>query len=280
MKKGRMKEVALALMLGVSLLVLPGCSGQSSGAPEGLDKLGGIEAVTREADSGTRGTFDDLTGIVSESKKITEAASTDEMLSTVGQSDSAIGYLTQDALDKSVKALKVEGKDVGDSKYPMTRKLYLVYKGEASDLEQEFITFVTGKGQDIVKKEFEPVKKTTTFLSLKPVGTLKISGSSSEAPVMQELAEAYMKENPNATVTVETSDSGTGINDALEGKCDLGMSSRSPKSYEENLLTFTAVAKDRIAVIVSKDNPMEDITLEQLKAIYTGKASQWTDLFQ
>ena len=95
---------------------------------------------------------------------------------------------------------------------------------------------------------------------------------------MEEVAEAYMKVNPNAEITVETTDSGTGINNTMEGKYDLGMSSRSPKSYEENILTFVPVAKDRIAVVVPSDNPMTDITLDQLKSIYTGKVTKWSDL--
>lgn len=275
--KRQKKWIVIAALAASAALLLFGCGGGNP-LPDGMDQLGKIQAVTREADSGTRGSFDDLTGIVSEAEGLTEADSTENVLKAVEGSDSAIGYLTQEARNDAVKTLTVEGKGIDDAKYPMTRQLYLVYKGELNDLEQEFVTYVTGKGQGIVKKSFEPVKKETTFLSLKPAGKIRIHGSSSEAPVMEELAKAYMKINPKAKVTVVTSDSGTGINDALEGKCDLGMSSRSPKSYEQNLLTFTPVAKDRIAVIVSKNNPLEDITLDQLKAIYTGKTTEWAKL--
>ena len=276
-KKGIRRIIASAAAIGL-VLSLCACSG-SGNAPAGLEKMGAVTAMTREADSGTRGTFDDLTGIVSEGSGLTAAGSTEEVLQKVAGDENAIGYLTQDAADKSVKVLKVEGKSIDDKDYPMTRKLYLVNKGSLNDLEKEFVTYVTGKGQEIVEKEFEPVGKSKMFLSLKPKGTIRIAGSSSEAPVMEKLAKAYMAINPNAKVTVETSDSGTGINDALEGKCDLGMSSRSPKSYEQNLLTFAPVAKDRIAVIVPASSPLEDITLDQLKAIYTGKVTKWPDLF-
>lgn len=269
-------RAGLVFLLGA--FALTGCGRKSTEKPEGLDALGTITAVTREDDSGTKASFDDQIDVLSESGKFTVVSSTKDVLKTVGEDKSAIGYLTVDAVDDSVKTLKVDGKEITDPRYPMTRQLYLVYKGKPNDLEQEFITYVTGKGQDIVKENFEPVKESVTFLSLKPKGTLKIGGSSSEAPVMKKLAEAYMKENPNADVSVETTDSGTGINGALEGTYDLGMSSRNPRSYEKDLLTFTPVARDRVAIIVAKDNPLEDITKKDLKSIYSGKAADWKDL--
>lgn len=265
-----------AVLLTLACL-LSGCGSGSTEKVEGLDQLGDIKAFTREADSGTRASFDDLTGISSEADSITEAGSTDELLKVVGDDKGAIGYLTATAVDKTVKTLTVNGKSWSDKKYPLTRKLYLVYKGTPSDLEREFITYATGKGQEIVKEDFEPIQSPTTFLSLKPSGSLKIGGSSSEAPVMEKLAEAYMKENPNAKVTVETTDSGTGINGALQGQYDLGMSSRQPKDYEKNLLTFEPVAKDSIAVVVEDTNPLNNITTDQLKEIYTAKMTKWSD---
>ncbi|MEE0956418.1 MAG: substrate-binding domain-containing protein [Eubacterium sp.] len=267
---------SLAAVLLCSVLAA-GCSGSSTGNIEGLDKLGAIHAVTREKDSGTRASFDDLTGITVEAEDITVAESTEDMLAAVSDS-SSIGYLTSQAVTDDVKALQVNGKSVDDKSYPLTRQLYLCYKGELSDVEKEFITYVTGKGQEIVAEEFEAVGKADTFLSLKPSGSILIGGSSSEAPVMEELAKAYMELNPNASITVETTDSGTGISNALEGTYDLGMSSRKPKSYEKDLLTFETIARDRIAVITGKDNPLDNITAAQLKKIYTGELTDWADL--
>lgn len=254
-----------------------GCSGGSSRNVEGLDRLGAIHAVTREKDSGTRASFDDLNGITAEEDGIDIAESTEDMLAAVTDS-STIGYLTSQAATEDVKVLQVNGKSVDDKSYPLTRQLYLCYKGDLSDVEKEFITYVTGKGQEIVATEFEAVGKAGTFLSLKPSGSILIGGSSSEAPVMEKLADAYIKENPNAEITVETTDSGTGINGALEGTYDLGMSSRKPKSYEKDLLTFEPIARDRIAVITGRDNPLESITTAQLKKIYTGQLENWADL--
>lgn len=278
---GKWPERAAVLTAVILAAAALGGCGQTQGTQvEGLDKLGAITAVTREADSGTRASFDDLTGITAEAGERTEAASTDEMKKAVAASPAAIGYLTVQAAgeESGVRVLTVDGRAVTADKYPLTRQLYLVYKGELSDLEREFIAYVTGAGQAIVGESFEQVNEPETFLSLKPAGELLISGSSSEAPVMEELAKAYMEENPNADISVETTDSGAGINAALEGASDLGMSSRSPKDYEKELLTFVPVAKDRIAVIVQADNPLTDITTEQLASIYTGKTKEWAEL--
>lgn len=277
MKRGRIWAAA-ALSAACSILLLSGCSKTEAPKVEGLDKLGAITAVTREDDSGTRASFDDLVGGLIEADSLTVAGSTEEMLKTVAEDPSAIGYLTLNGADGSVKVLTVDGRESSDQKYPLTRQCYLVYKGEPSDLAKEFITYATGKGQEVIGQSFETVGKSDTFLSLKPKGTLQIGGSSSVAPVMEEVAKAYMAENPNADITVTTTDSGDGINGALDGTYDLGMSSRSPKDYEKELLTFTAVAKDRIAVIVQKDNPLEDISKSALENIYSGKTAQWADL--
>lgn len=276
--KQKKKRAASACLALLAAGLLAACGSSKGAYVEGLDALGPIEAVTRESESGTRASFDDLTGTLTEAENLTEASSTQDVLEAVGKNPSAIGYLTADAVDDSVKVLSVDGKEVSDKGYGLTRQFYLVSQQTTSDLEKEFITFVTGKGQETVAQSLEAVGKPVTFLSMKPAGTLKIGGSSSEAPVMEKLAAEYRKENPNAEVSVETTDSGTGINGVLDGSYDLGMSSRSPKDYEKNLLTFTAVAKDRIAVVVEKENPLENVTKDQLKNIYSGQITEWEDL--
>ena len=275
-KKGK-RAVVLALCLSL-LLVTEGCGSSGAGEAVDLSGLGEIQAYTREKDSGTRASFDDLISLTGEDDEIEEAGSTDEMAEKVQASSVSIGYLTSQAAGDGVKVLSVNGKNVEDDKYPLTRKLYLVYQDNLNDLGREFVTYVTGKGQEIVAKSFEPVGSAGTFLSLKPKGTLAVGGSSSEAPVMEELAKAYMEINPNAQITVTTTDSGDGVNGAMQGTYQLGMSSRQPKSYEKTLLTFTPVASDRIAVIVPESNPLTDITVSQLKSIYDGSFKKWTDL--
>lgn len=277
MRKGK-KYIAAACSILLAAGLLTACGSPAGTYVKGLDALGQIQAVTRESDSGTRASFDDLTGTGTESGKLTEVGTTQEVLKEVGSSPSALGYLTSDAVDDSVKVLTVDGKNITDEKYPLIRQFYLVSQNNLSDLGKEFITYVTGKGQETVAKSLEAAFKPVTFLSLQPAGKLMIGGSSSEAPIMEKLAEEYMTENPKADITVETTDSGSGINGVLEGGYDLGMSSRKPKEYELSLLNFTPVAKDRIAVVAEKGNPLENITTAQLAAIYTGELTDWEDL--
>lgn len=78
-------------------------------------------------------------------------------------------------------------------------------------------------------------------------------------------------------ISVEASDSADGLNRAMSGECDFGMSSRDLKEYEKELLDYEVIAEDKIAVIVNEDNPLESITTETLKNIFTGERKQWAE---
>ena len=84
--------------------------------------------------------------------------------------------------------------------------------------------------------------------------------------------------DPNAQITLEITDSTDGLNAAMQGECDLAMSSRSLASYEEELLESYVIAADGIAVIVNAENPLTDISLSRLKTIYDGDISVWSEL--
>ena len=93
-----------------------------------------------------------------------------------------------------------------------------------------------------------------------------------------EIADAYMKLNPNADVEVVETDSTNGLTGTMDGTYDLGMSSRDLKDYEKELLESVVIAKDEIQVIVNKDNPLSNIASANLKNIYTGQIQNWKDL--
>ena len=116
--------------------------------------------------------------------------------------------------------------------------------------------------------------KSSSFLSNKATGEITIEGSTSVAPLMEKLAEAYEQINTNAKITVTATDS------SKSGECDFGMSSRNLKDYEKELLDYETIARDNIVVIVEENNPLDDITLEALKLIYTGELRNWNDLNQ
>ena len=109
-------------------------------------------------------------------------------------------------------------------------------------------------------------------------GTILLSGSTSVAPLMEELATAYMEINPHAAIQVEPSDSTKGLNAAMAGTCNFGMASRDLKDYEIELLDYTVIAQDHIAVIVHPENPVENLTPEILKEIYTGNLKNWEEI--
>ena len=89
-----------------------------------------------------------------------------------------------------------------------------------------------------------------------------------------------MKQNPRASIKVTQTDSGNGINQTIQGKCDMGMSSRELRDPEIELLNYEVIARDEIAVIVNADNPLNDITMDQLEAIYTGKTTEWKAIYR
>lgn len=104
-------------------------------------------------------------------------------------------------------------------------------------------------------------------------------GSTSMESVIGSLAEAYMAENPNVTVTYNPTGSGSGITAVSEGRCDIGLASRSLKDDEKaSGLTETVLALDGIAIIVNNSNPVNDLSLEQIAALYTGEVTNWSEV--
>jgi len=104
-----------------------------------------------------------------------------------------------------------------------------------------------------------------------------INGSTSVQPLIEELASAYKEKHPGAIIDIQSGGSGVGIKSAIEGVVDIGMSSRELKSDEKMLKEFR-IATDGIAVILNPENPINDLTIEQLKKIYTGEITNWKEV--
>jgi len=109
-------------------------------------------------------------------------------------------------------------------------------------------------------------------------GTVAIDGSTSMEKVIGYLSEAYMEENADVKVTYNPTGSGSGIQAVLEGRCDIGLSSRDLKDEEKLELNGTVVAIDGIAVIVNPKNPVKDLTIEQIAALYKGEVTNWSEV--
>ena len=110
-------------------------------------------------------------------------------------------------------------------------------------------------------------------------GTVSTDGSTSMEKVIGALGESFMAANAGTTVGYNPTGSGAGITAVSEGRCDIGLSSRALKDDEKaSGLKETVLAYDGIAIIVHPDNPVSDLTVEQIADIYTGKITNWKDV--
>lgn len=254
-----------------------------------------IDVIAREDGSGTRGAFVELTGVEQkvDGKKVdmtTEDAqitnNTAVMMTTVAGDEHAIGYISLGSLNETVKAVKVAGaeataQNVADGTYTLARPFNIAWKEDAlSDAGRDFIAYImSAEGQAIVNENGYVGSADAPAYEAKDVsGKVVVAGSSSVSPVMEKLAEAYKAVNANVDIEIQTSDSTTGMTGAMEGSCEIGMASRELKEAEATALTHEAIAMDGIAVIVNNSNPVEELTVEQIAAIYTGEATVWSEL--
>ena len=284
-----MKKLAVILMVSAVILSLT----FASGASETNSK---INVISREEGSGTRGAFVELTGVEEkiDGVKVDQttldaeiASSTSVVITTVEGDKNAIGYISLGSLSDKVKAIEVDGvypttESVKSGEYKISRPFVMAYK-TLSETAEDFLKFVmSSNGQDIVaKKGYIRVDDSNkyTYESSKKSGSVTISGSSSVYPVMEVLVEAYMALNPDVKVTLMQSDSTTGINDAISGKSDIGLSSRNLKASElEKGLEYNVMAMDGIAVIVNNENAVKGLSSETIRDIYKGLVTTWAGL--
>ena len=284
-----MKKLAVILMVSAVILSLS----FASGASETNSK---INVISREEGSGTRGAFVELTGVEEkiDGVKVDQttldaeiASSTSVVITTVEGDKNAIGYISLGSLSDKVKAIEVDGvypttESVKSGEYKISRPFVMAYK-TLSETAEDFLKFVmSSNGQDIVaKKGYIRVDDGNKYAyeSSKKSGSVTISGSSSVYPVMEVLVEAYMTLNPDVKVTLMQSDSTTGINDAISGKSDIGLSSRNLKASElEKGLEYNVMAMDGIAVIVNNENAVKGLSSETIRDIYKGLVTTWAGL--
>lgn len=109
-------------------------------------------------------------------------------------------------------------------------------------------------------------------------GIVSTDGSTSMEKVIGYLSEAYMEQNNNVKVTYNPTGSGSGIKAVQEGRCDIGLSSRDLKDDEKAELNGTVVAIDGIAVVVNPANEIDDLSIDEIAALYTGEISNWSEV--
>lgn len=300
------KKITATALFGVlAVSAFAGCGGagsSSNGSSDAgsdaakFDASKTISVVTREEGSGTRDAFTELTGVLvkdgdNKTDNTTTSAvtinSTEAVITNVKDNEAAIGYISLGSLNDTVKALKIGGVEatadnVKSGDYAVSRPFNIAYKGELSDVAQDFVDYImSSDGQKIVSDNgYVTVSENAAYSGKKPSGKISVAGSSSVSPVMEKLAEAYQNVNTNAKVEIQTSDSSAGMQSAMGGTCDIGMASRDLKDEEKSALKVETIAKDGIAIIVNNANTCDDLTLDQVKSIYTGETTVWSDIIK
>lgn len=285
--KINLKKIVAGTILGISTL-------SCFATPKFNDKKA-ISVLSREDGSGTRGAFIELFGIEKKDangKKIdytTDEASitnsTAVMLTSVSGDQYAIGYVSLGSLNSSVKAVKIDGADatvsnINNGSYKISRPFNIAVKDELSDVAQDFVNYIlSDNGQKIITANKYIQVPSKSYTSSKLFGKVVVAGSSSVSPVMEKLIESYKSVNPNAKIELQTSDSTTGVTNAINGTCDIGLASRGLKDSEKAKgVKEITIAIDGIAVIVNKENPTSNLTKAQVEQIFTGNILKWKDV--
>ena len=288
-----MKKTMIGWAAVAAGLLAVGCS-------KGFDPAGEIGLVSREDGSGTRSAFVELTGVqVKEAngKKVDKtspstmvASSTAVALTTVAGDPAALGYLSLGSVNDSVKVLCVDGvaptrEEIAAGRYALVHPFNVVTRGSTDGLKpaaKDFLAWILSTdGQRIVEKAgYLRVGEPKPYAGDAGIaGKVVCSGSSSVTPCMEKLKEAYCATHPQVTVEVQQSDSSTGVTDARDGVCDLGMASRALKASEADAgLVATAIALDGLAVVVNPQNPIENISKENLRKAFTGEITTWNQV--
>ena len=286
------KFAAIFMCAALAVGALSGCSSNENSSTADNSTAGNpISVVTREDGSGTRGAFVELFGIedADGNDAITQSAeisnSTSVVMTTVAGNPDAIGYISLGSLDNTVKALEIDGvaatvENINNGTYKVYRPFNIATKEGLSETAQDFVNFIMSEqGQAIVAEDYISVENGGSYTPSGKTGTVTVSGSSSVTPVMQVLKEEYEALNPDVTIELQQSDSTTGVNDAIAGTSDIGMASRALKDSElEQGVVGTVIANDGIAVIVNNESTVTGLTSEQVKGIYMGELTNWSEV--
>lgn len=249
-----------------------------------------IFPISREMGSGTRGAFVEIFEIHKEvrnkkidatTKKAEITNSTGVMITTIANSKNSIGYISLGSLNNTIKAVKINGvspsvQNINNKTYAISRPFNVVTKA-TNPLIDDFLKYsLSLEAKGIVEKAGYISIAKDSYTSIKPSGKIIIAGSSSVTPLMEKLKESYEKINPNAEIEIQQSDSTTGVNSVVEGIADIGMASREIKKSEfKKGIDAQVLAIDGLAVIVNKENPIDNLKKEEVQKIFLGEITSW-----
>ena len=290
-----MKKIDVKKLVRIAVSACVIFSAFTSCTEEKWNKNSSINVLSREDGSGTRGAFIELFGVEkknAQGKKVdytTDEASitnsTAVMLTTVAGNKYAIGYVSLGSLSSSVKAVKIDGvsatvDNINNGSYKIARPFNVAVRNNLSNAAQDFLNYIlSSDGQDIIAaNKYIKVPATNSYNASGISGKIVVAGSSSVSPVMEKLIEAYKALNPSVQIELQTSDSTTGVINAIDGTCDIGMASRALKDSEkEKGVREVTIAIDGIAVIINNDNPVESLKKSDVEGIFTGKINSWSE---
>ena len=252
----KIKRFGAISLAGMMLMgALAGCGNSSANdsktdsdsSAAGSTASGAIDVVSREDGSGTRGAFIELFGIETKDASGNKTDNTTSDAIIANQTEvmmHAIGYASLGSMSDSVKAVKIDGaeattENVLNGSYKISRPFNVATKSDLSAAAQDFLNYIlSADGQKIISDNgYIPVDdKAQAYQAGSASGDVTVAGSSSVTPVMEKLKEAYEGVNKNVKITVQESDSTTGMTSASEGTCDIGMASRDLTDEEKQNL--------------------------------------------
>ncbi len=297
----------MKLLTGVSTLALAfslvGCGELSTSTSSTIavdavasireyDNSQNIKVVSREDGSGTRKEFLEAFDIVNDDsdfekdpvyEKAIVAHESSIAAANVVTNGNAIAYISLGEVDESVKVLSIDNveptiENIENGSYRATRPFMLATTEDKSELAKDFEKYILSQsGKSIIGEHYAQADGVgLAFQSEKVSGTLIVGGSSSMAPLMQELIAGYQAVNTNAEILLEINNSSKGIQGVIDGVYDIGMTSRELLRSETYFVETTTIAKDGIAVVVSTSNPIDNLSSEEVKKIYTGIYRSWS----
>ena len=278
------------MLLGAVAFAAVGCNNSD----------GDINVYSREDGSGTRSAFTELTGVLVENEDGTETdmtysgadifSGTNELRTAVSGDPNGIGYISYGSLSDTVKAVSVNGvapsvETIKNGDYKLARPFNVAYKEgalESNALLADFVAFLGSAEAQAGENYVSVVDNAPAYEPAAGLGgELAIGGSSSVYPLMEQLIAKYVELSgvDAADIELSKSDSSGGMRDVGTGTIDLGMASREVKDSEiENGLVPMVIAQDGIAVIVNTANSVDNLTMEQIRQIFTGEVRNWADI--
>lgn len=290
MKLNKITKVFSLLTLSVLLMA---CGNKAEGTADSFDTAEDIHVITREDGSGTRGAFVEIVEVVDENEDdyttatATVQNSTSGVMQVVSGDIYSMGYISLGSLDDSIQALAIDGVEpssetVASGDYKISRNFNIAFGEDLSEEVEDFYNFMfSTQAQEIVESQgYTAVTTDTVDYEPKSLaGEIDIVGSTSVEPLMQAFAEAYKALNPEITIDITAPGSGAGITAVADGNADLGMVSRELDEEEQSLVSgVEAIAIDGIVMITHQDNPVKELTLEQVKDIYLGETMTWDEI--